>query len=148
MRYIYNDLGQRRRGDIVEFTLRGIQANIALMDSSNYSAFRNGRKWRGVNRLAIGSPVRLGVPSSGHWYGVIYIPPGYTGRVNGSIGVLPSLPPTIRPASQSPLGAIRDAAEEYSESFADLDLPDKDYDVFICHAGRRRLSPSLMVSSS
>jgi hypothetical protein len=105
------------------------------MDSSNYSAFRSGRKWRGVNRLALGSPVRLGIPSSGHWYGVIYIPPGYTGRVNGSIGVLPSLPPTIRPASPSPLGAIRDAAEEYSESFADLDLPDREFDVFICHAG-------------
>lgn len=135
MQYIYNDLGQRRRGDVVEFRLRGSQANIALMDSSNYSAFRNGRNWRGVNRLATGSPVRLGIPSSGHWYGVIYLPQGYTGRVNGSIGVLPSLPPTIRPASASPLGAIRAAAEAYSETFDDVDLPEKEYDVFICHAG-------------
>jgi hypothetical protein len=50
---------------------------------------------------------------------------------------VPNLPPTIGPAraTPSPLGAIREAAEEFSESFADADLLDKEYDVFICHAG-------------
>jgi hypothetical protein len=136
VQYIYRDLGQRQRGDIVEFNLSGSRANIGLLDSSNYTAFRNGRDFRGVIRLATGSPVRLAIPSGGHWYGVIYIPPGYTGRVNGSIGVLPGLPPTIRPTfSPSPLGAIGQAAREYSESLDDTDLSAKEYDVFICHAG-------------
>ena len=139
MQFIYRDLGQRQRGDIVQFTLSGSQANIGLLDSSNYSAFKNGRNFRGVVRLATGSPVRLAIPGSGHWYGVIYVPPGYTGQVRGSIGLMtiPDLPPRIgasRP-SPSPLGSIREAAEEYNEAFADADLPDKEYDVFICHAG-------------
>lgn len=139
MQYIYRDLGQRRRGDIVQFNLSGSQANIGLLDSSNYTAFRNGRSFRGVVRLATGSPVSLAIPTSGHWYGVIYVPPGYTGRVNGSIGFMsvPDLPPRIGPSrtTPSPLGAIREAAAEFSMSFADGDLPDKEYDVFICHAG-------------
>lgn len=139
MQYIHRDLGQRRRGDIVQFNLTGSQANIGLLDSSNCSAFRNGRSFKGVVRLATGSPVRLGIPSSGHWYGVIFIPPGYTGRVRGSISPLtvPHLPPRIGPsrASASPLGSIHEAAAEFSGSFADADLPDKEYDVFICRAG-------------
>lgn len=137
MQYVYNDLGQCKRGDIAEFHLSGSQANIALLDSSNYNAFRNGRSFRGVIRLATGSPVRLAIPSSGHWYGVIYIPPGYTGRVRGSIGVMrvPSLPPRIGPsrAAASPLGEIRDAVEEFSDSL-DEDAAPKEHDVFICHA--------------
>jgi len=123
----------------VRFNLTGNQANIGLVDGSNYSSFRNGWDFRGVLRLATGSPVRLAVPNSGHWYGIIYIPPGYTGRVNGAIGVerVPALPPRIgaSPTAASPLGSIREAAEEFSESFADADLPEKESDVFICHAG-------------
>jgi TIR domain/Domain of unknown function (DUF1883) len=139
VQYIYRDLGHRRRGDVVQFNLTGNQANIGLLDSSNYSAFRNGRNFRGVLRLATGSPVRLAIPNSAHWYGVIYIPPGHTGQVRGSIGLLtiPDLPPRIGPSrtSPSPLGSIREAAEDFSGSFADADLPDTEYDVFICHAG-------------
>jgi hypothetical protein len=139
MQYIYRDLGQRRQGDVVQFNLSGSRANIGLVDPSNYDAFRNGRNFRGVLRLATASPVRLAIPNAGHWYGIIYIPPGYTGRVNGSIGLLtvPDLPPMVgasRP-SPSPLGAIREAAEEFSESFPVASQPDKEYDVFICHAG-------------
>ncbi len=142
MQYIYRDLGQCRQGDAVQFNLSGSQANIGLLDPSNYDAFRNGRSFRGVVRLATGSPVRLAIPSSGHWFGIIYVPPGYQGRVSGSIGLLriPDLPPRIgaTPIYSSPLGSIRDAAQEFSESFAAadmLDTPDKEYDIFICHAG-------------
>jgi hypothetical protein len=136
VQYIYRDLGQRRRGDVVQFNLSGNQANIALLDPSNYSAFRNGRSFRGVARLALGSPVRLAIPNTGHWYAVIYIPPGYTGRVNGSISVIPASTPLpgIRPSSPSPLGSIRRAADEYAESLG-VEPEDKEYDVFISHAG-------------
>src|SRR5262249_19035031 len=114
VQFIYRDLGQRRRGDIVEFKLNGSQANIGLLDSSNYNAFKNGGDFRGVVPLATGSPVRLSIPSTGRWYGVIYIPPGYGGQVRGSIGVtaVPDLPPRVGPshAIPSPLNSIRDAA--------------------------------------
>ncbi len=135
MQYAYSDLGQRRRGDVVEVTLHGNECNVVLLDSSNYSAFRNGRQHRYYGGLAKRSPVHLTVPSSGHWYAVAYIPPGYRGSANASFRMLPGKLPAIRSASPSPLDAIRQAADEYSESFADLDLPDKEYDVFICHAG-------------
>jgi hypothetical protein len=47
--------------------------------------------------------------------------------------VLPSLPPAIRPASASPLGSIRAAADEYAESVG-IDPEEKEYDCFICHS--------------
>jgi hypothetical protein len=137
--FIYRDLGQRNSGDTVQFNLSGSQANVGLLDSSNFLAFKNGRDFRGVVRLATGSPVRLSVPTAGRWYGVIYIPPGYAGQVRGSIGLLtiPALPPRIgaSPMSPSPLGSIREGAEKFTESFAEVGLSDKEYDVFICHAG-------------
>ena len=43
MRFIYRDLGQRRTGEIVEVRLQGNAANVKLMDSINFSKYRNGR---------------------------------------------------------------------------------------------------------
>lgn len=67
MQFIYRDLGHRTRGEVVECNLQGTQANVALMDSSNYSAFKAGRAWRGVGGLAQRSPVYLAIPHAGHW---------------------------------------------------------------------------------
>ena len=136
MKHIYQDLGQRNRGDVVEVNLRGSTANVLLMDSSNYSSFkRNGSYRQAYGGAWKRSPLRLTIPRSGHWYGVVFIPPGYRGSVSASFSVLPGLLRTIQASSSSPLGAIRDAAEEFSESLSDLDVPDREYDVFICHAG-------------
>lgn len=136
MQYIHADLGQRKRGDMVEVQLQGSQANVLIMDSSNYSSFRS----RGSYREAYGgtwkrSPVHLTVPRSGHWYGVVYIPPGYRGQVRAGFRVLGGpLPPIRETYAQSPLGAIRQAADEYAESVG-VAPDEKDYDVFISHAG-------------
>lgn len=134
-KFLSRDLGNRKRGDVVEFNLRGSEANVLIMDSSNFSSFKS----RGAYRQAYGgtwkrSPVRLQVPRSGHWYGVVYIPPGYRGQVSASIDVLPGALPPIRQSYQSPLGSIRDAADEYAEA-AGIAPEDKEYDVFISHAG-------------
>jgi hypothetical protein len=135
VQFIYSDLGQRRRGEVVEVVLQGNQANVALLDASNYSAFKNGRRWRGVGGLAKRSPVHLTVPHAGHWYGVAYIPGGYRGRVRAGFRVLPGALPAIRETSISPLGSIRQAADAYAETFADADIPDRAFDVFISQAG-------------
>ena len=134
MQFIYSDLGQRKRGEVVEVVLQGSQANVVLVDSSNYSAFKSGRQWRGVGGLAKRSPVHLTIPHSGRWYGVAYIPGGYRGRVGAGFRVLPGALPPIRQASASPLGSIRQAADEYAAVFADADIPDRVFDVFINHA--------------
>ena len=133
MQYAYSDLGQRKRGDVVEVILQGNEANVVLLDSSNYSAFRNGRRHRYFGGLARRSPVHLTVPDSGHWFAVAYIPPGYRGSARASFRVLPGALPPIREYPQSPLGSIRQAADEYAESVG-IDPGDKEYDVFISHA--------------
>ena len=130
MEFIYQDLGQRRRGDVVEVQLSGNTANVLLMDSSDFSNFKS----RGSYRRAVGgawkrSPVHLTVPRAGHWYGVVYIPPGYRGQVRAGFRVLPGLLPELR---QSPLADIRDAIESYPGG---IDDADKQYDCFIAHAG-------------
>jgi hypothetical protein len=135
MQYAYRDLGQRRRGEVVEVTLDGNQANVVLLDSANYNAFRNGRQHRYYGGLAQRSPILMTVPNSGHWYAVAYIPPGYRGSARASFRVLPGPLPPIRQALPSPLGVIRQAADEYSASLEPADTTRKAYDVFICHAG-------------
>jgi hypothetical protein len=133
LNYIYADLGQRRRGDVVEVTLSGTEANVALLNSSNYSAFKSGRNWRGVGGLVKRSPAHLTVPSSGHWYGVAYITPGRRGSTRAGFRVLPSALPPLRSSSPSPLSAIRQAADDYAESIG-IDPETKEWDVFISHA--------------
>jgi hypothetical protein len=51
MQFIHNDLGQRKRGEIVEITLTS-GANVRLMDSSNFSSYKNGRRHSYIGGLA------------------------------------------------------------------------------------------------
>jgi Domain of unknown function (DUF1883) len=67
VQFIHNDLGQRKRGEIVEITLTN-GANVRLMDSSNLNSYKNGRRHNYIGGLAKRSPVRLQIPSSGHWH--------------------------------------------------------------------------------
>lgn len=135
MKFIYSDLGHRKRGDVVEVVLQGSEANVVLLDPSNYSAFKSGRRWKGVGGLAKRSPVHLTIPRSGRWYGVAYLPAGYRGHVRAGFRVLPGALPPLRQTSPSPLGSIRQAADDYAESVADPDMPDRAFDIFISHAG-------------
>lgn len=66
-------------GDIVEVTLDK-QANVRLLDSSNFNAFKNGRQHRYYGGLAKQSPVRIPAPHAGHWHVVIDLG-GYAGTV-------------------------------------------------------------------
>jgi len=43
--YIHSDLGQSRRGDIVEVTLTS-GANVRLLDSNNFNKYKAGRDHR------------------------------------------------------------------------------------------------------
>jgi TIR domain/Domain of unknown function (DUF1883) len=132
--FAYRDLGQRKRGDIVEVVLQGNQANVLLMDSANFSSFkRNGTYRQAYGGLAERSQVHLAVPRSGHWYGVAFIPPGYRGSARAGFRVLPGALAPIREPMQSPLGSIKQAADDYAEAIG-IDPDDKEYDVFISHA--------------
>lgn len=74
------------RGDCVEVTLDK-QANVRLLDSTNYSLYRDGKSHRYHGGLAKKSPVVLAAPSPGHWHVVIDLG-GYAGTVRASARVL------------------------------------------------------------
>lgn len=52
MQFQHYDLGHLKRGSTVVVTLRGNAANVRLMDSSNFNAYRNGRNHRYHGGLA------------------------------------------------------------------------------------------------
>jgi hypothetical protein len=62
------------------------QANVMLMDSSNFSSYRSGRQFRYFGGHAKRSPVVLSAPHAGHWHVVVDMG-GYGGRVNASVSV-------------------------------------------------------------
>src|SRR5690606_12137206 len=108
-------------------TLQGNAANVRLMDSTNFTNYKNGRRHKYYGGLAKRSPVRLTIPSTGTWFVTVDLQ-GLRGRVSSSIRMMPSALPEI---SEQPLSSVpslvRDRTPDFYES-------DKTYDVFISHA--------------
>jgi hypothetical protein len=130
------DLGSLRRGQIVEVNLRGSGANVLILDSSNLSSYKGGRRATYIGGLVTRSPYLAPIPHDGHWYVVITMD-GLRGSTNASVRVLPgALPPARQASLTSPLAPLRLAADAYSEGVAAPDIApeDKPYDVFVCHA--------------
>jgi hypothetical protein len=130
MDFVHSDLGQRQRGDVVVVTLtRG--ANVRLLDSTNFSRYRRREQHRYIGGLAKKSPVRLAIPSSGHWHAVVDMQ-GLQGSTRANFQVIPGsalrhLPPIREQHPQ--LTEIADNAA------ALLPADDKrEFDVFISHA--------------
>ena len=127
MKFIHNDLGQRKRGEIVEITLTS-GANVRLMDNVNFTSYKNGRKHHYIGGLAKKSPIRLGIPRSGHWHIAIDMQ-GLRGRTRASVRLLPS-----------PLAEIRDAPLSSVPGLIQKNVPPavetrgETHDVFISHA--------------
>ncbi len=73
-------------GDIVHVTI-DTQANVILLDDSNYQNYIQGRSFRHFGGLAKRSPVNIAVPSTGHWHVVIDLG-GRSGRIRHSINII------------------------------------------------------------
>ncbi|MCU7977052.1 DUF1883 domain-containing protein [Shewanella sp. SP2S2-4] len=127
MQFIHNDLGQRKAGEIVEVTLTS-GANVRLMNSSDFSNYKNGRRHSYIGGLAKKSPLRLQIPNSGHWHVAIDMQ-GLKGSTKASVQILPGALPTIqdRPLSEVP-SLVRDNIPPPTES------GEETHDVFISHA--------------
>jgi len=127
MQFIHTDLGQRKRGEIVEVILAS-GANVRLMDSSNFNSYKRGRRHRYTGGLAKKSPVRLQIPSTGHWHVAVDMQ-GLRGSTKASVRVLPGVLPDIqeRPLSEVP-GLVRDNVPPPTETGGET------HDVFISHA--------------
>lgn len=74
------------RGDVVRVTLDK-QANVLLLDNTNYSRFRSGRDYKYFGGLATQSPIDLVAPNSGDWNLVVNLG-GYAGSVRYSTQVI------------------------------------------------------------
>lgn len=127
MKFIHNDLGQRKAGEVVEITLSS-GANVRLMNSTNFSSYKNGRKHRYIGGLAKKSPLRLQIPSSGHWHVAIDMQ-GLRGSTRASVRVLPGSLPVIK---EPPLSSVPSLVRENIPP--SIEAGDQAYDVFISHA--------------
>ena len=135
MKFIHNDLGQRKAGEIVEVTLKNSAANVRLLDSSNFNSYRNGRRHRYQGGLAKKSPVRLQIPRSGHWHVAIDMQ-GLRGNVRASVRVLPGALPPLR---EIPLAEVPSLVQNAPPGASSPDTQ-KEYDVFISHASEDKES--------
>lgn len=126
MNFLQYDLGNRKRGEIVEVTLTS-GANVRLMTSSEFSNYKSGRRHRFIGGLAKRSPVNLQITSSGRWYVVVDMQ-GLRGSTNASVRVLPGALPEIqeRPLTEVP-SLVRDIPPPIASG-------GETYDVFISHA--------------
>lgn len=89
MKYTVYDLGNKKRGEIVEIKLVGSDANVKLMDAFNYESYKNGLYYKYIGGVANRSPVRIQIPSSGYWFVTIDMQ-GLKGTVKSSIQVMPN----------------------------------------------------------
>lgn len=131
--FIHSDLGSRSRGDVVEVTLSGSAANVMLMDTSNFSSYKNGRQYRYTGGLARRSPVRLQVPSNGRWHAVVDMR-GLRGNVRASFRVINAAALQPLPPIREQRPALREIAENFETEAPEAPASAKDYDVFISHA--------------
>jgi Domain of unknown function (DUF1883) len=86
VQFIHTDLGQRQMGEIVEVMLSG-GANVRLMDGSNFSSYQRGHGHQFVGGLAKVSPLRLQIPTPGHWHVAVDMR-GLRGSVRAAVRVL------------------------------------------------------------
>jgi len=131
MNFNYWDLGQQPAGAIVQITMSGEAANVRLFDSSNYNAFKSGRRATGYGGHATRSPVRLQVPRGGHWY-VVIDHGGLPGRSRAAVQVLPGRLPALRERTVPSLENLTESVSSLNHS--DNALIPKEWDVFISHA--------------
>jgi len=127
--YQYYDLGNVERGKIVEVTL-GYAANVRIMDSANYSNFKNGRRHQFIGGHVKRSPYKVTLPHSSHWYVVVDLG-GYAGKVKSAVRVLPGI---LTEAKQTPLISVPSLYLGNNTPPEDGVDYKREYDVFISHA--------------
>ncbi len=85
MNYLHYDL-DLQSGETVEVTLDK-QANVRLLDDSNFTRYQRGEKHRYYGGRVTKSPVRLPPPHTGHWHLVVDLG-GNAGTVKASVRTL------------------------------------------------------------
>jgi hypothetical protein len=97
------------------------------MSSSDFSSYKNGRAHRFIGGLAKQSPIRLQIPTSGHWYVAVDMQ-GLRGSTRASVKTLPGPLSEIR---EAPLASVPSLIRDLPPQVA---VSAEAYDVFISHA--------------
>lgn len=129
-KFLHSDIGLRSRGDVLEVTLTN-GANVRLLDSSNLAKYKRGQAHRYTGGLATKSPVRIPIPSAGHWHAVVDMQ-GLRGSTRASFRV-------ITGAGMKPLPPIRDHRQELFQIADNASAvfgvaENREFDVFVSHA--------------
>jgi hypothetical protein len=127
MNFAYSNLGHLRQGQVVEVTLSGNAANVRLMDSSNFSSYKSGRRHRYYGGHATRSPVRIPVPNAGNWYVAVDFG-GLAGNARWGARVLDGALPAMRAPA---LADVPSLVREHPPLSTD---DGQAFDVFISHA--------------
>ena len=85
MEHLKFDLGYLQGGSTVTVTLKN-QANVRVLDSSNYRSYASGRRHQFYGGRATRSPFSVSVPRSGHWILAVDLG-GNAGRIEASVSV-------------------------------------------------------------
>lgn len=150
MEHLKKDLGQLKKGSTVVVTLRK-QANVLLMDSSNYRTYSSGRggRFKYTGGLVKKSPARLTVPSNGHWFIAVDLG-GAAGTVNASVVVEPpprgNLPEFRSAPDAGVAGQVSVRRPLPPESPAEFD--GQVWDVFLSHASEDKAAVALPLAEA
>jgi hypothetical protein len=82
MNFTSYDFGHSHQGDVIEVKISA-NANVRILDATNFRAYSEGRPYRYLGGHYRQSPVRLAVPYSGHWHAVVDLQ-GLRGSVRSS----------------------------------------------------------------
>jgi hypothetical protein len=82
-----HNLNYQRTGSVVVVQLQGTEANVQLVDQANFDRYRSGQSYNYVGGHYKSSPVRLTIPSDGHWQVVVDLG-GLGGQVRSAVQVM------------------------------------------------------------
>ncbi|HDZ3742551.1 TPA: DUF1883 domain-containing protein, partial [Vibrio cholerae] len=87
MTFVHYDLGILSQGQFVEVTLQGNAANVLLLDSRNFSQYKNGKAYKYFGGHITTSLTRLPIPFSGRWH-VAIDQGGRAGTIKSAVRVV------------------------------------------------------------
>jgi Domain of unknown function (DUF1883) len=84
--FLHRDLGHLSQGSVIEVVIDK-QANVVLLDDSNFRAYQSGGRFDGYGGWYERSPIRIAVPHAGRWNVAIDL--GNTeGQIRAAVNVL------------------------------------------------------------
>ncbi|MCR4925868.1 MAG: DUF1883 domain-containing protein [Clostridiales bacterium] len=138
------DMGNCKKGEIIEVLLKGDGVNVSIMDAPNYFEYKNARRHKYIGGHIDSSPYKVALPYDAHWYVTIDFG-GYPGEAKCAVrklsGKLPKLDTTkVGVMKVSTSGGSVDEEDIKSEFGLDLDPNSygiKEFDFFIAYAKDR-----------